>query len=331
MMKNTASITVLVLLLGSSLAVLSTPAAAAGTNATTTLAPVSTTTSVSCTSSSATLFSALKCTASVTGAFPKGKVTWSDGGAGKLSRTTCVLFLGSCSIEFRPTSAVSPITITASYAGDSHNAPSSGSFSVTVSLKGSETRVSCWPNQVLAGSTKVISCVGWVSGHRPTGTLTWTQTGGTGSISFASTTCTLAARHCSVKANVGATGTVTVQAAYSGDANNTASSGTASLTIRAKTSLANVCSATSVATGSSITCTATLAGFSGSVSGETIAWYQVGGPGSATFSTSCTLSAGGSCSITVTGAAKGGVGIGAFYLGDAANGRSSGFAHIVVT
>jgi hypothetical protein len=46
---------------------------------------------------------------------------------------------------------------------------------------------------------------------------------------------------------------------------------------------------------------------------------------------SCTLSLGGTCSITVTGSAKGGVSIGAYYLGDSANTRSGGSAHIQVS
>ena len=332
MKKNISSIAVLLVLLSSILTMLATPVASSETSSSSTAALASTTTTVACASSPAIVFHDVLCTATVTGNFPRGKVTWSDGGVQKLSRDTCSLFIGSCSVVFRPMSGTSPVTITTSYGGDKHNSPSSGSISITVTLKGSETKAYCWPDEIVTGSTKVITCVGWVSGHRPTGTLAWTQTGGTGSVTFTTGTCTLATRHCSVKLNAGSTGTITVQAAYSGDANNTASSGTTQLTIKAKTSLANVCSATSVAVGSSITCTATLTGFTGSVSGETIAWYQIGGNGSATFSsTSCTLSSGGTCSITITGSEKGHVGMGAFYLGDAANTRSSGSAHVVVS
>lgn len=332
MKKSISSIAMLLVLLASSFTVLASPVVADGTSSTTTVVPVSTTTTVTCESSSAVIFQAVRCTATVTGNFPRGKVTWSDGGVEKLSSSTCWLFIGSCTVAFRPLSATSPVTITASYTGNAHNAPSNGSFQITVGLKSTETLAHCNPSSVVTGRTKAINCVARVYGHSPTGTITWSQTGGTGSVTFSATTCTLAKRHCSVSVTAGSAGSVTIQAAYSGDVNNTASSGTTTLTIKSKTSLANVCNATSVAVGSSVTCTATLTGFIGSVSGETIAWYQIGGSGSATFSSmSCTLSLGGTCSITVTGSAKGGVSIGAYYLGDSANTRSGGSAHIQVS
>jgi hypothetical protein len=58
----------------------------------------------------------------------------------------------------------------------------------------------------------------------------------------------------------------------------------------------------------------------------------VWGDGSITLSAgTCTLSSGGTCSITVTGVAHGGITIGAFYLGDSANTRSVGYAHFLVS
>jgi hypothetical protein len=332
MRKDIPSIALLLVLLASSFTLLASPVVADGTSSTTTVAPASTTTTVTCESSSAVIFHGVRCTAAVTGNFPRGKVTWSDGGVGKLSRGACGLFIGSCSVVFRPLTGASPVTITANYAGDAHNAPSSGSFQITVGLKSTETHTRCYPDSVVTGRTKAINCFALVDGHRPTGTMTWSQTGGTGSVTFSATTCTLDKRHCSIMVTAGSTGSVTIQAAYGGDFNNTASSGTSTLTIKGKTSLANICNATSAAVGSSITCTATLTGFTGSASGEAIHWYKVGGDGSATFSSlSCTLASGGTCSITVTGSAKGGVGIGAYYLGDSANTRSGGFAHIQVS
>jgi len=337
MPKNISSMAVLIFLIASASTVFATPAALSQTTTTTTSTassstpPASTSTTVTCASSSIVIYHGVICTATVTGSFPLGKVTWSDGGVQKLSRTTCTLFIGSCSVVFRPMSSTSPVTITASYAGDHRNAPSSGSFSVTVSLKGSVTKVYCWPNQIATGSANNVTCVGRVIGHNPTGTLTWTQTG-TGTVTFITSTCLLAKSHCSVTLLAGSTGNVAIQAAYNGDANNSASSGSAQLMIKAKTSLANVCSATSVAVGSSMTCTATLTDFTGSVSGESIVWYVVGGTGSVTLSSgSCALSSGGSCSITVTGSVAGSVAIRAFYLGDSANTRSAGSARIMVS
>ena len=325
---------ILVILVASALTMIAIPAAISQATTITTTGPAptaTTTTTVTCASSSIIRYHGVVCTATVTGNFPRGKVNWSDGGVEKLSRSACTLFIGSCSVVFRSMTSTSPVTITASYVGDNRNAPSSGSFSLTVSLKGSVTKVYCWPDQIVTGSTNSITCEGRVVGHSPTGTLTWTQTG-TGSVTFTTSTCTLEKSHCSVTLLAGSIGTVTIQVAYSGDFNNTASSGSTELTIKAKTSLANVCSATAVAIDSSITCTATLTGFTGSVLGESIAWYVVGGTGSTTFSAnSCTLSSGGTCSITVTGSAAGSVAIRAFYLGDATNTRSAGSAHLVVS
>jgi len=209
MSKNIESIAVLLVLSVSALTAFAIPAAVSQTTtsatASSTRPPASTATSVACASSSIIIYHGVSCTATVTGNFPRGKVTWSDGGVEKLSRSTCTLFIGSCSVVFRPMSSTSPVTITASYAGDNRNAPSSGSFSVTVTLKGSITNVACWPDQVVTGSTNTITCVGRVSGHRPTGTLTWTQSG-TGSVTFNTSTCTLAKSHCLVTLLAGSTG-----------------------------------------------------------------------------------------------------------------------------
>lgn len=127
-------------------------------------------------------------------------------------------------------------------------------------------------------------------------------------------------------------GSVTVQAAYGGNSNNMVSSGTAQITIKAKTSLSVSCTPSSVAVGSSASCTSTLTGYVGSVEGETITWSLAGGNSSATFTAAtCTLSSGGTCSVALTGASKGGVGIRAHYAGDADNAKSSGSVRVKMT
>ena len=76
-------------------------------------------------------------------------------------------------------------------------------------------------------------------------------------------------------------------------------------------------------------CTATVSGWGGIISGETVAFSQIGGTGSVTFPSpvTCVLSTVGgvpSCGITVTGTSAGAVTIEATYGGDADNVGSSG-------
>ena len=82
------------------------------------------------------------CTATVTGSSPSGEVLWSSSAGGSFSEppsTTsapeCTLSSGSCSVPFLPSLVsyeFSPVTITASYVGDANNAPSSDTFSITI-------------------------------------------------------------------------------------------------------------------------------------------------------------------------------------------------------
>jgi len=90
------------------------------------------------------------------------------------------------------------------------------------------------------------------------------------------------------------------------------------------TSTAVGCSPSSVAVGSSATCTATISGFAGSVTGETVALSQSGGTGAITFSGTCTLSSGGTCSEIGTATAPGTVVVEAAYAGYSGNKASSG-------
>jgi hypothetical protein len=81
--------------------------------------PVSTT--LSCSPNPGAVRKRTTCTARLSDALnplrmPTGTVTWSAG-TGRLSSTTCTLRRGSCSVKFRPRSAIAR-TITASYGGD---------------------------------------------------------------------------------------------------------------------------------------------------------------------------------------------------------------------
>lgn len=177
---------------------------------------------------------------SASGSAPTGSVTWSVGSSGKFwgsarPSTTCKLVthvsFSACSVLFTPMAAGSPVVLTVKYAGDSNNAPSAGTYNLTVLPKPTKTTVSCSPRSAVAGSATKITCKAKATGYSPTGTISWSQTG-TGSVSFSSTTCTLTKGSCSVKMTGSIIGSVNITASYSGDSNNQGSSGIATLTIK---------------------------------------------------------------------------------------------------
>lgn len=228
------------------------------------------------------------------------------------------------------------MTVTASYGGNTNNLPSSGAFTLSVTVRTSKTTVSCSPTSAVFGSTKVITCKAKVSGYSPTGSVTWSQSGGTGSVNFVFATCSLSKGACSVTMTGASGGTVTVLAVYSGDPNNAGgTSNAAKLTIKpAKTSLSVTCTSSSVVVGSSASCTATLTGYASLVAGETVTWSQSAGSGKVSFSssssTTCTLSAGGTCLVALTGAREGSVTLKAVYGGDPDNQGSSRTAKLAI-
>jgi len=90
---------------------------------------------------------------------PSGTVIWSDGGVGgKFKETTCTLSpvtnaSGSCSVEYQPPpgkTVALTVTITASYSGDTVDAPGSGTATVTFI----PPQVPMTVNVVLVGSSK---------------------------------------------------------------------------------------------------------------------------------------------------------------------------------
>jgi hypothetical protein len=193
---------------------------------------VNSVTNVTCISSSPVVGTSTKCTATVIGSSPTGKVTWSSSGSGKFSAHTCKLSKGACSVKYTPKSESSPANITAHYAGNKHNPSSVGTFSLTVTPKTSKTTVSCKPTSVVAGSTKTIKCIAKVTGYSPTGTVSWLTTG-TGAVSLpAGTACALMMGSCSVTFSGTASGPITIQATYSGDVNNSGSVGTRNLIVK---------------------------------------------------------------------------------------------------
>ena len=187
--------------------------------------------SVTCSPLSAVVGTRVTCTATFSGSpTPTGKVTWSTNGSGKFSALSCKLARGHCSVKFLSTS-VGTATVTADYTGDGHNFPSALSFVLVTIPKSSSTIVSCKPTSVVAGSSSVITCTARVMGYSPSGIVTWVQSE-TGSVTFSSTTCTLTKGNCSITMTGTAAGSVTIQATYSGDSNNTPSSATRNITVK---------------------------------------------------------------------------------------------------
>ena len=188
------------------------------TTSTSVSAPPSPTT-LSCSPASASVGSPFICKATVAGAKPSGLVDWSSDGTGRFSAHACRLSKGSCSVRYTPGSVASTVNITASYAGDGHNPPSVGSFGLAVVKKTPALTLACSPSSVMLGSPKVVKCTAHVRGYFPAGIVTWSQSG-TGSFAFGSSACTLAKGSCSIKMTGATAGTITIQATYGGDQDN---------------------------------------------------------------------------------------------------------------
>jgi hypothetical protein len=193
-----------------------------------TTGPIPTEVGVSCSPLSVVVGSRPRCTALVSGiGSPTGYVTWSSNSSGTFSSPSCRLRSGVCSVWFRPNAAGS-VVLTANYGGDSNHAPSAGTNSLTAKQHASRTYVRCTPTSIAASSTKTITCTATVRGYSPTGNVTWSWSG-TGALSSPPVeTCALAGRltsSCSVTFGGASSGTVTVNATYSGDTNNKGSLG----------------------------------------------------------------------------------------------------------
>jgi hypothetical protein len=291
--------------------------AACGCSTTTGASPSTTTVQVA--SLSDTVGNPVSVKAIVSGTSPTGTISWSSSGQGTFSPTSCTLSNVVCSVDYTPTSASgSPVTITASYGGDSSNLPSSGTGTLTVNKAYTSTAVSCLPGSIDAGGSS--TCTATVSGgSSPTGTVSFGSSSATGSFS-PSASCTLSSGSCYVTYSDTVSGSPTITGAYSGDSGNYGSTGYGSVTVTglSGTSTAVSCDPSSVAIGAPSDCTATVTGSSPT---GTVNWSS---SGSGTFSSdSCTLSDG-TCSVTYTPSEGGGATITASYGGDTNNAGSSG-------
>ena len=192
--------------------------------------PQASSVAISCKPSSVVVGSPTTCKATVFGSRPTGSVSWTASSSnGKFSRESCVISRSSCSVSYTPTSASSTITLFASYSGDSRNPARVGTYNLALAAKTSKVEMECKPSTIQKGSSAL--CSATVTGYFPTGMVSWSAVGGTGSGTFSSGTCTLTKGRCSVNVTGTGVGIVTVQAVYSGNLNNTASSVTRDLTI----------------------------------------------------------------------------------------------------
>ena len=186
-------------------------------------------------------------------------------------------------------------------------------------LAPSRTVVSCAPVSAAAGSATIVTCAARVTGYKPSGTVAWHQSGA-GTVSFASSVCSLSGRRCSVTMTGATAGPLSVIGVYGGDANNGGSAGNRSVTVRpARPSFSVSCAQPAEPVNSTVPCTASLAGFAGSVGGDGITWLATGA-GAVSFSShSCDLTSGGTCSVNATGTGAGVAEVRATYGGDANN------------
>jgi YVTN family beta-propeller protein len=281
---------------------------------------------VSC-SSPVTVGESSACTATVTGYHPSGNVSFTTSGIGTfLPDGTCTLNgEGVCSVSYvSGTSTESPQAVMASYSGDADNLASSGTTSITVNPAPTGTTVVCSPSTVILGAPS--ECVATVTDQSPTGTVTWSQAGGTGSVTISPMSCGLSSSlQCNVTVVGTRVGSVDMRASYEGDSDDYPSSGTFDLTVSYGETVA--CTPASVVVGRSTTCTATVTGAT-KPTGK-VTWST---SGSGKFSPSvCTLKDG-SCSVSYTPtSASSSVILTASYQGGKQNPSHSGTFGLVVS
>ena len=131
-----------------------------------------------------------------TKSIPTGTISWSDGGAGgSFNATSCTLSqyrtstsTGICNIVYTPPVNAGPVTITATYSGDSTHKTSSGTSALTVSLRGTTTVVTPNPATGTIGVSMTFKAkIADISGGTktiPSGTVSWSDGGVGGSFAM---------------------------------------------------------------------------------------------------------------------------------------------------
>ena len=181
---------------------------------------------------------------------PVGSVSWSDGGAGgAFSNSSCTLtpYVGShswCHLTYTPPSPKMPVTITASYQGNSIHKTSSGTTTLTVDKRSTSTFVMSNPASTTVGKNIVLyvkvndTDTGIVT--FPTAMVSWND-GGAGGSFGPGISCTLAysktaggnrAYYCNIVYTPPTIPQqVTITANYLGDGSHKTSSGKLTLTV----------------------------------------------------------------------------------------------------
>jgi MBG domain/MBG domain (YGX type) len=307
-----------------------------------------TTTAVSC-ASPAVVGAASSCTITVTdtsaagATTPGGTVNLTASGAGASPASTSCTLSGSgssatCSASFTG-SATGTISVSASYAGDSSHATSSGSGSITVNKRATSTTVVCNSPIALNGTSDCIATVNDTSpgtATTPTGTVSFTASGG--GVSPTSASCTLSgsgsSASCTVTFTGGSTGTISVSASYGGDGTHSTSSGAGSIDVKRASSTSVSC-ASPVIIGQASSCTVTVTDSSSGGKTTPTGTFNVtaSGAGVSPASASCVLSGGGAsatCAVSFTGSGAGTISVFAPYPGDANHAASSGTDSVTV-
>jgi len=269
---------------------------------------------------------------------PTGTITLNDGsGGGIFSSITCTLSAGTCNITYTgPSTIQNPITLTATYGGDSTHQTSSGTSQLSPSTQDltSVTITSSSPSFVVGTAITLTATVADTANSQnvPTGTITWSD-GNAGGL-FSSTTCTLSAGMCttSYTPSSSATNSITMTGTYAGDSTHQTSSGTSQLSQSNQdpTSVVITSPQSTISSGGQVTMTATVADTlnSQNVPTGTITWSD-GNAGGIFGSSSCSLSSG-TCNITYTASStvQNPITITATYSGDNIDQISSGTSQL---
>jgi len=202
-----------------------------------------TTTTIGCSPSTVAIGQGTTCTATVTdtsagATTPTGTVSFTStiGTSTFTPSASCSLAgstaSASCSVTYTQTSSTTTPTITGSYLGDTAHVASSGTTTITVTLRSSSTSVSCSPSTFPVGTPT--TCGATVTDSSP-----GTPTTPTGSVGFTSSgpgtfsplSCALTSGSCSVIFTPTSTGSHTITGSYGGDSKHSTSSGTFLLTV----------------------------------------------------------------------------------------------------
>ena len=224
--------------------------------------------------------------------------------------------------------------VNATWAGDNASAKMITTFNYQAQSATTVT-VACAPASLAVGtSTQCTASLSGAGGTTDGELIAFSQTGGTGHVSFPSpATCALSGNSCALSVKGNSTGTATIQAMYGGDSSNSGSTSTTSVTVtKAATSIQLQCL---VATGRPFPCAVTLTGWGASVVGENVTFSVTGDLGVLTLPNPavCILTvAGGSatCQLMVNGTKPGTVTLQAVYAGDVNNAGSSGDTTVTV-